>query len=124
MGIYKRVQRARERGIIKKKSCQKCGTVKTYAHHEDYGKPLEIMWLCQKCHIARHKELGWGVVGRKKIPCKWKYNFSSLGVFEYAIMTSADIFEVSASAHQFKTATGRQIKCMTTSKGILVIRIH
>jgi hypothetical protein len=27
------------------------------AHHEDYDKPLEVVWLCQPCHKQRHKEI-------------------------------------------------------------------
>ena len=31
--------------------CSKCGKEgKTRAHHEDYNKPLEIIWLCGSCH--------------------------------------------------------------------------
>lgn len=37
--------------------CLDCGiTAKDY-HHEDYQKPLEVIPLCRKCHIARHKNL-------------------------------------------------------------------
>jgi ribosomal protein S27AE len=37
--------------------CIRCGEAKSVAHHEDYDKPLEVMWLCQPCHKQRHKEL-------------------------------------------------------------------
>lgn len=37
--------------------CLDCGiTAKDY-HHEDYQKPLEVIPLCRKCHIARHRNL-------------------------------------------------------------------
>ncbi len=39
-------------------SCERCGTNKyVHAHHEDYSKALEIMWLCRKHHGERHREL-------------------------------------------------------------------
>jgi CRISPR/Cas system-associated protein Cas10 (large subunit of type III CRISPR-Cas system) len=33
--------------------CEVCGAVRVDAHHEDYDKPLDVIWLCQ----AHHKQL-------------------------------------------------------------------
>jgi len=51
------VARAIRNGSLFRLPCIRCGEAKSLAHHEDYDKPLEIMWLCQPCHKQRHKEL-------------------------------------------------------------------
>jgi len=51
------VTRAVRKGTLVRCPCVRCGKVKSLAHHEDYDKPLEVMWLCQTCHKQRHKEL-------------------------------------------------------------------
>lgn len=57
-------ERALESGkIIKKDSCENCGATGKFkdgrsaiqAHHSDYNKPLDVMWLCQRCHHEWHK---------------------------------------------------------------------
>jgi len=35
-------------------ACSKCGKPKAEAHHEDYDKPLEVIWLCSSCHRRKH----------------------------------------------------------------------
>ncbi len=44
-------------GVIQRKEkCEECDKVsKTEAHHEDYEKPLDIMWLCKYCHSKKHR---------------------------------------------------------------------
>ncbi len=54
---HNKVSRAIKSGLLTKQPCIRCGEQKSLAHHEDYDKPLEIMWLCQPCHKQRHKEL-------------------------------------------------------------------
>lgn len=46
-------------GRLKKPSqCQWCGRVaRIHGHHDDYSKPLDVMWLCAPCHKQRHKQL-------------------------------------------------------------------
>jgi ribosomal protein S27AE len=46
-----------KKGLLVRCPCVRCGEQKSLAHHEDYDKPLEVMWLCQPCHKQRHKEL-------------------------------------------------------------------
>jgi hypothetical protein len=51
------VAKAIRNGLLVRMPCIRCGKEKTEAHHEDYDKPLEVMWLCTPCHKQRHKEL-------------------------------------------------------------------
>lgn len=47
------VQYAVKKGKLEKPMfCEKCNIEsKLEAHHEDYSKPLEVIWLCKGCHI-------------------------------------------------------------------------
>lgn len=47
------VLRALEAGEIEQGECEECGDPDTHAHH-DYRKPLEVRWLCRKCHDKEH----------------------------------------------------------------------
>lgn len=45
-----------KRGKIIKGNCIKCNsTEKVEAHHHDYTKPLDVIWLCRICHLNEHK---------------------------------------------------------------------
>ena len=48
-------RRAIRSGILQKKPCGQCNHDRSEAHHSDYVKPLEIQWLCRKCHRAIHR---------------------------------------------------------------------
>ena len=47
----------RRSGRIKRQPCMVCGEKTVQGHHEDYSKPLQVMWLCHKHHCERHSEL-------------------------------------------------------------------
>jgi len=43
-------------GKIKKEPCLVCGK-KANAHHPDYSKQLEVVWLCSKHHKEEHDRI-------------------------------------------------------------------
>jgi len=47
------------RGTLRRPdTCSKClKECKPHGHHEDYSKPLEVIWLCQICHNHAHGKL-------------------------------------------------------------------
>ncbi|MDK1020209.1 MAG: hypothetical protein QGD90_01045 [Candidatus Hydrogenedentes bacterium] len=42
-------------GKIIRRSCSACGAPKAQAHHKDYSQPLDVVWLCQRCHAKEHR---------------------------------------------------------------------
>jgi hypothetical protein len=50
------VRNALNSGKIHRHPCCICGN-KAQAHHEDYSKPLDIIWLCPKHHGERHVQI-------------------------------------------------------------------
>lgn len=56
--VAKLVYHAIRRGeIFKPEICERCKEEKRIlAHHEDYNKPFEIIWLCYSCHKIIHYE--------------------------------------------------------------------
>ncbi len=38
--------------------CESCGGIgKIEAHHPDYSRPLNVIWLCRKCHREVHTKV-------------------------------------------------------------------
>jgi hypothetical protein len=48
------VYKAVKKGKLIRKPCEVCGVERSQAHHHDYSKPLDVRWLCKKCHEAEH----------------------------------------------------------------------
>jgi hypothetical protein len=48
---------AKRAGRIEQKPCQVCGEVNSQAHHPDYSKPLDVIWLCPEHHAQAHRDL-------------------------------------------------------------------
>lgn len=53
----KLLQYAVNKGYIKRKPCKICKAKKTHAHHPDYSKPLEVVFLCPLHHRQLHIKL-------------------------------------------------------------------
>ena len=55
-GYIRRALRAGK--ISKPETCSSCGDLpvhgKIVGHHPDYTKPLEVVWLCPRCHRKEH----------------------------------------------------------------------
>lgn len=46
-------------GKLKKQPCSVCGAKVAYAHHEDYSKPLDVIWFCGQHHGEHHAGKGF-----------------------------------------------------------------
>jgi hypothetical protein len=53
----------RDGRLVVPDTCELCGsrpgpgawrTANVYAHHEDYARPLDVIWLCGSCHHRVH----------------------------------------------------------------------
>jgi hypothetical protein len=47
---------ALRKGGISQEKCSICGEEKVQAHHTDYSRPLEVIWLCFIHHKEQHKK--------------------------------------------------------------------
>lgn len=56
-----KVQQAIATGVLVRGECAhadrgECSTRGIDGHHEDYGKPLDVIWLCRRHHQLLHSE--------------------------------------------------------------------
>jgi hypothetical protein len=49
----------RDGKLMSPDACEECrqASDQLHAHHEDYSKPLEVIWLCPPCHGYRHQQI-------------------------------------------------------------------
>jgi len=50
----KKLRYAVQTGKMIREPCVVCGKPKAEAHHKDYSKPLEVIWLCSRHHTDLH----------------------------------------------------------------------
>lgn len=48
---------ALKRGLVEQKPCQVCGSPESEAHHENYDRPADVVWLCRQHHREEHRRL-------------------------------------------------------------------
>jgi hypothetical protein len=51
------VHHALRQGRLIREACVVCGDLDTVAHHADYNKPLQVVWLCRSHHRMEHIRL-------------------------------------------------------------------
>ena len=54
MKAHNAVQKAKYAGKLQKQPCEICGAPYVHAHHGDYSKPLDVIWLCPMHHRWIH----------------------------------------------------------------------
>lgn len=66
-------QRARNAGRVTiKLACEVCLQPSKYAHHSDYRRPLDVIFLCHDCHTSVHRSFAL-------IPFPSEFSPNSLG---------------------------------------------
>ncbi len=55
LAAYNAVHIALDGGHLVRLPCIECGSPQSDAHHDDYSKPLDVIWLCRAHHMARHR---------------------------------------------------------------------
>lgn len=55
--VHNKVRYYVKKGVIVRHPCIVCGSKRLVeGHHEDYNKPLDVIWLCQSHHRDIHEQ--------------------------------------------------------------------
>lgn len=54
------VRTAIESGRLTRGVCEVCASPNAHAHHDDYGKPLDVRWFCRMHHDEHHTKARGG----------------------------------------------------------------
>lgn len=74
LAVHNKVNHAIKTGKLKKQPCIYCGSICVIAHHEDYTKPFNVIWMCRKHHSKYHyNKLDKQLITVMKITYKWLY---------------------------------------------------
>jgi hypothetical protein len=68
-----KVRKAVERGVLHRPfTCSDCKLPKgdIEAHHEDYSKPLQVLWVCRECHEIRDKQCSNSLLPNLDATCR------------------------------------------------------
>ena len=102
----RQVSAAIQHGAMVKQPCVVCGARQSEGHHDDYSRPLDVIWLCRRHHVARHKEL------RKAVAIATTQPTPSRAIREYHnVLSRPDvakplILEAASLIHQAMTNQG------------------
>lgn len=76
-------------GILTRQPCEMCGAAEVQAHHDDYTKPLDVAWLCVRCHHRHHNWLrrqeeqisgaAWKALRASRAALGWAYDAARVG---------------------------------------------
>lgn len=51
--VYNRAKAAGR--VVVKQACEVCLKPSRYAHHSNYQRPLDVIFLCHSCHMHVHR---------------------------------------------------------------------
>ncbi len=117
---FSRAKRTGE--LVPPECCQNCGSRSPIsAHHEDYDKPLEVVWLCDSCH-GKANASRKATESELKLIEEYRGNENQSGDDMLSLGQVAEILNVSRSAAKRFTKLGKIKSLSVTSHSIRVRR--